>query len=430
MAEHVVIVGGGFGGLYAAKRLSKSSVHLTLVDRHNFHLFQPLLYQVATGGLSPANIASPLRTILSPKTEILLAEVVNIDVTRHRLILKEGELTYDTLIVAAGATHSYFGHDEWEQDAPPLKSIDDATTMRAKVFSAFEAAEREQEPQAKAAWQTFVVVGGGPTGVELAGALGEVTRFTLRHNFQHIDPSSARIILVENEDQILSEYPKDLQQQARKALTKLGITIQTGGKVADIKAGYVAIKEKDQDRQIATHTVLWAAGVRAVPLGRIIADAAGAEVDKQGRIKVQPDLTLPNHPEIFVIGDLADFTHQTGKSLPGVAQVAIQQGKYVADLISRRQKGERLPPFHYRDLGSMTTIGRASAVANIGPVHLHGYIGWLVWLFVHLINLIAFQNRMLVMFQLGYAYFTRNRSARRIIEPENAVAAPKVQMPD
>lgn len=414
--HHVVIVGGGFGGLYAAKSLAKAPVRVTLVDRRNFHLFQPLLYQVATGALSPANIAAPLRGILSrnKNTEVLLAEVTGIDAANRRLTLSDGELDYDSLIVATGATHAYFGHDDWEADAPGLKTIEDATSIRAEILRAFENAERETDPAKIREWLRILVIGGGATGVELAGAIAEISRHTLRNNFRHIDPTSAEVLLIEGADRVLPPYPVDLSAEALKTLEDMGVTVLLKALVTDVKPGVVTYTQGDSTFELRSHTVLWAAGVQASPLGRIVASDVGAEVDRAGRVVVGPDLTLPGHPEIFVIGDLASFSHQGGKPLPGVAQVAIQEGKYAARTIESRLNGRRRRPFVYKDLGNMATIGRAAAVADLGRVHLHGLLGWLGWLFIHVINLIEFENRMLVLVQWAWSYFTRNRAARLI----------------
>ena len=424
--HHVVIVGGGFGGLHAAKKLAKANVQLTLVDRRNFHLFQPLLYQVATGALSPANIATPIRAILrrDRNTRVLLAEVMGINPSSRELILSDDRIPYDTLIVATGVTHAYFGHDGWANCAPGLKTIEDATAIRAQVLTAFENAERETDPKKSREWLTFVIIGGGPTGVEMAGALAEIAHYTLRGNFRNIDPAQARILLIEGTDRILPTYPLDLSAQAATALTRMGVTTMTSAMVTDVQPLVVTLRRGEATEAIHARTILWAAGVQASPLGRLLAETTGAELDRAGRVIVQPDLSLPGHPEIFVIGDLANFSHQTGKPLPGVAQVAIQQGLYVARLIEARLNGKTLPPFHYKDLGNMATIGRAVAVADFGRVHLHGFLGWLAWVFIHIINLIEFENRQLVMLQWAWSYVTRNRAAR-LITGEEALPNPE-----
>jgi NADH:ubiquinone reductase (H+-translocating) len=415
-AHKVVIIGGGFGGLTAAQSLKNASVQVTLVDRCNYHLFQPLLYQVATGSLSPANVAGPLRQVLRKQknTQVLLGEAVHIDAANRRVLLSDGALDYDTLIVATGATHSYFGHDEWEQFAPGLKNLDDATAMRGRILLAFEAAEREHDPEKLRAWMTFVIVGGGPTGAELAGALGEIAHDTLRHDFRAIDPSQTRIILVEGTDRALPSYPPKLSQAAQKMLQRLGVTVRTGAMVTDIRAHGVTIRVGDHDEIIPTRTVLWAAGVLASPLGVILSQEAGAKLDRAQRVIVEPDMSIAGHPEIFVIGDLSNYSHQTGNPLPGVAQPAIQQGHYVAKLIRARLRGQKLPPFHYFDKGNLATIGRGAAVADLNWLRLSGWPAWLIWVFVHLLYIIQFQNRVLVMLQWAWLYLTFSRSARLI----------------
>jgi NADH dehydrogenase len=412
----VLIIGGGFGGLSAALKLKRAPVEVTLVDRCNYHLFQPLLYQVATGSLSPANVAGPLRQVLRKQknTKVLLGEAIHIDAARRRVILSDGYLDYDTLIVATGATHQYFGHDEWAEFAPGLKNIDDATAMRGRILLAFEAAEREQNQEKLRAWMTFVIVGAGPTGAELAGALGEIAHDTLLHDFRDIDPTQTRIILVEGTDRPLPTYPPRLSEAARKMLTRLGVTVRTGAMVTDVRADGVTIREGDHTEEIPTRTILWAAGVLASPLGRILGEEAGATLDRAGRVVVEPDMTIAAHPEIFVIGDLSNFSHQTGKPLPGVAQPAMQQGEYVAKLIQARLRGKKLPPFRYFDKGNLATIGRGAAVADLNWMQLSGWPAWLIWVFIHLVYIIQFQNRVLVMMQWAWLYITFDRSARLI----------------
>jgi NADH dehydrogenase len=414
--HRVVIVGGGFAGLTAAQKLRKAPVHVTLIDRCNYHLFQPLLYQVATGSLSPANIAAPLRNILKRQknTQVLLAEVIGVDTVNRRVVLSDGSVDYDTLIVATGASHQYFGHDNWEKFAPGLKTIEDATHMRRRILLAFEAAEREPDPQKVRSWMTFVIVGGGPTGVELAGALGEIANDTLRNDFRNINPSEARIILVEGTDRILPPYPPSLSESAKKMVEHLGVTVRTGALVTDVKEESVTIREGDKVEEIPTRTILWAAGVLGSPLGRIVAEATGAQLDKAGRVVVQPDLTVSGHPEIFVLGDLANFSHQTGKPLPGVAQPAIQEGRYVGDAIARRLRGAPIQPFHYKDRGNLATIGRAAAVADLNWLRLSGIPAWLIWIFIHLANIVQFQSRLLVLLQWAWLYISYDRSARLI----------------
>jgi NADH dehydrogenase len=415
-SHKVVIIGGGFGGLTLARCLKNTPVDVTLLDRVNYHLFQPLLYQVATGSLSPANIAAPLRQVLRKQqnTTVLLAEATDIDVQNRYVILKDGKIPYDTLVVASGSSHQYFGHDEWEKSAPGLKTVEDATDMRSRILLAFEAAERESDPEKRRAWLTFVIVGGGPTGVELAGALGEIANDTLRHDFRDIDPSTSQIILVEGTERILPTYPPNLSEAACKMVERLGVTVRTGAFVVDVQPESVSIRTGDRTEKIETRTILWAAGVLASPLGRTLAKEAGAPIDKASRIIVQPDMTVPGHPEIFVIGDLANFSHQGGKPLPGVAQPAIQQGRYVAKVIQNRLKNESTEPFQYTYRGNLAVIGRGAAVADLVRFRLAGWPAWLIWIFVHLMNIVQFQNRLLVFLQWAWLYLSYDRSARLI----------------
>jgi len=416
-AHRVAIIGGGFGGLYAAKSLGRAPVALTLIDRRNFHLFQPLLYQVATGGLSPGEIASPLRHVLRRhrNTEVVMGEAVDLDAEKRRVILRNGEVPYDDLIVATGATHDYFGHDSWKPLAPGLKTVEDATAIRSRLLAAFEHAEQEPDAQERHAWLTFVIVGGGPTGVELAGALGEIANDTLRHDFRHINPAEARILLIEGEERVLPGFPADLSRKAERQLLALCVRPVTRARVTDIDEGGVTVKEDGAEKRIPARTVLWAAGVRASKLGRVLAERAGATIDRVGRVVVLPDLTISGHPEIHVIGDLASFTHQGGKPLAGVAQVAMQEGRYVAEAIRRKAAGRPAAgPFRYFDKGSLATIGRNKAVAEFGKLHVSGFFAWFVWVFVHLMYLVEFENRLLVLVEWVYNYITRNRGARLI----------------
>lgn len=418
MAEtnKVVIIGGGFAGMYAALSLRRIPADITLIDRRNFHLFQPLLYQVATGALSPADIAVPLRGVLrrQKRTHVKLAEAVDIDIDNRKVILSDGEIGYDTLIVATGAGNHYFGRDHWEQMAPGLKTIEEATDIRRRILLAFEAAERAEDDETMRRWLNFVVVGGGATGVELAGALGEISRDTLRQDFRKINPADAKILLIESNERILMAYPPSLSAKARRTLEKLGVTVRTKSIVSDIQPDFVIIRSDNVDEKIPTHTVLWAAGIKASPLGKILSDKAGATIDRAGRVEVLPDLTVPGHPEIIVIGDLSSFSHQNGKPLPGLAPVAMQQGHYAAMLIKARLQGKSLMPFRYRDYGSMATIGKKNAVADIGPLHIAGFLGWVAWLFIHLMYIVEFENRILVIVQWAWNYFTGNRAARLI----------------
>ena len=406
---HVVIAGGGFAGLYAARALRGAPVRITLLDRHNYHLFQPLLYQVATAALNPSDIAAPIRSILRHQrnVSVLLGEATSIDVSRKAVILKDGaELSYDYLIVATGATHSYFSHPEWEPDAPGLKSIDDALEIRRRVLTAFESAEREENEEARNALMTFVIVGAGPTGAELAGALSEIARQTMLRDFRHINPSSARIILVEGKDRVLPTYPPSLSKKAQRQLEHLGVEVITNAVVTSLNDREVCIG----DKTIPTRTVLWAAGVKASPL----AASLGAPLDRAGRVLVNPDLTIPGHPEVFVAGDLAAVDN-----VPGVAPAAIQEGNHTADNIERAVAGKPLRPFHYFDKGSLATIGRAAAVADLRGLKLSGFIAWMAWLTIHIFFLIGFRNRFLVITQWAWAYVTYQRGARLITgDPE------------
>jgi NADH dehydrogenase len=419
--HRVVIIGGGFGGLYAAKALRRLPVDLTVIDRRNYHLFQPLLYQVATGALSPGEIASPIRHVLYKQrnTRVLMGEVDDIDPAGKEVVLRNGDhVPYDTLFVATGATHYYFGHPEWEQYAPGLKSIEDATEMRGKILRAFERAEMEHDPEKRRAWLTFVVVGAGPTGVELAGALGEIANDTLKHDFRSINPREARIFLVEGEDRVLPPFPADLSHHAERSLLKLNVQVRVKARVTSLDGNGVVVSCGGKDETFPAKTVLWAAGVHASPLGQVLHDRAGAPLDKAGRVVVNPDLSIPGHPEILVIGDLASFSHQTGAPLPGVAQVAMQMGGYAAKLTRARLEGGTLAPFHYFDKGNLAAIGRAAAVAQLGKVHLWGWVAWLIWLFVHITYLIGFDNRLVVMMEWAYNYLTFNRGARLITGQE------------
>lgn len=414
--HRVVLVGAGFGGLYAAQALKRAPVDLTVIDRRNFHLFQPLLYQVATGGLSPGEIASPVRHVLSRQrnARVWMAEVRDIDVERRRVCLDDGEAPYDTLILATGSHHHYFGHHDWAPLAPGLKTIEDATEIRRRILLAFECAEREPDAAERRAWLTFAIVGAGPTGVELAGALGEIANDTLRHDFRSINPAEATILLVEGADRVLPSFPPDLSAAAERALSDLGVRARTRSTVTGLDRAGVTVRTGDSVERIPAKTVLWAAGVEASELGKIVSQRTGAPLDRAGRVIVEPDLTVPGHPEIFVIGDLAHFSHQTGQPLPGVAPVAMAQGRYVARAIRARLRGETAPPFHYFDKGTLATIGRNKAVAAFGRLHISGPIAWFAWLFVHLMYLVEFDNRLLVLIEWVYDYITRNRGARLI----------------
>jgi len=396
--------------LNAARALSHSPVQVTLLDRRNHHVFQPLLYQVAGAALSPGEIASPIRWILRRQrnVEVLLATVERVDAARRTLVLTDGEISYDFLILAPGATHAYFGHDDWQVAAPGLKTLEDALEIRRRVLLAYERAERENDPVKRQALLTFVVIGGGPTGVELAGALAEMSRQSLGRDFRHFDPSTARVILIEAGPAILTTFPERLREAARKDLTRIGVDVRLGKPVTQVAQGCVAM----EGEIIRADTVLWAAGVAASPLGVTL----GVPMDRVGRVLIQPDLTVPGHPEIFVIGDLASLNGADGKPLPGVAQVAIQMGRHAARNIGRALDAKPYEPFAYRNLGNMATIGRASAIADFGWLRLNGYIAWLAWLFVHLVNLIGFRNRLVVLVQWAWAYFTYQRAIRLITD--------------
>jgi NADH dehydrogenase len=412
----VVIVGGGFGGLNVAKGLKRAPVAVTLIDRRNFHLFQPLLYQVATGGLSPANIAAPLRWVLSSQAncEVALAEVVGFDLDDKRVITDQEDFCYDFLVVAAGSRHSYFGKDDWARLAPGLKTIEDATAIRRRIYQAFEHAEFNHDPDERRALLNFAIVGGGPTGVELAGALAEIAREALKYDFRHINPADARIMLIEAGARVLEAYPEDLSAKAQASLERLGVTVRSKARVTAITPEDVELTSSTGVERWPTRTVLWAAGVIASPLAKALAAGSCAALDRAGRIVVEWDLSLPGRPEVFVIGDMASYTHQGDKPLPGVAQVAIQQGRFVAKLINSRVRGKTPPKFHYRDLGSLATIGRSSAVAEIGKLHVSGLVAWWLWLFVHLMHIVNFRNRLLVFIQWAWNYFTHDRAARLI----------------
>ncbi len=409
---HVVIIGGGFGGLNAAKALRKAPVRVTVVDKRNFHLFQPLLYQVATASLSPSDIAYPIRAILRKQSNVtvLLDEVTGIDIDRQAVTLGEGTLSYDFLVVAAGSQGTWFGHDEWAPHAPGLKSMEEALDIRQRVFSAFESAEREMDPVRRAALLTFVVVGGGPTGVELAGSLAEISRQTLRENFRTFDPATARIVLVEGGDVLLRGYPNRLSRAAQRSLERLGVEVRTNARVTSIDGDTVTLG----DETIETKTVLWGAGVTGQPIGASL----GVELVSGNRVPVMPSLALSGHPNVYVVGDLAAMDDGKGGYLPGVAQVAMQGGKHAAKNILRTLNGGSPKPFHYFDKGTMATIGWNRAVADIGPVHLSGFPAWFIWATIHIAFLVGYRSRFSVMWQWSWAYLTRNRSSRLIIGNE------------
>ena len=422
--HRVVIIGGGFGGLNAAKALRNAPVKVTLIDKRNLHLFQPLLYQVATGGLSPADIASPIRAILrkNKNTRTIMAEVRDIDIESQKVFMDDNRVAdYDSLIVAAGSRNHYFGHDDWSRFAPGLKTIEEALEIRRRILSAFEKAELAEDDNTRRQLLTFVIVGGGPTGVELAGTVGEITRYTISREYRSFDPKTARIILVEGQNRILPAFDQKLSAIATKSLEELGVEVLSGSTVTSIDRNSITLIVNDKTETIESDTVLWAAGVKASALGRIIAKNNLSCLDSSDRVIVDNQLSLPGHANVFVIGDLANYSHQTGQPLPGLAPVAMQQGKYVAKLIKARLKNKTVQPFRYVDKGNLATIGRSRAVGQIGNLKVSGLFAWLIWLFVHLMYLVGFENRLLVFIQWAWNYFTWNRSARIIT---NVTATP------
>jgi NADH:ubiquinone reductase (H+-translocating) len=414
----VVIIGGGFGGLSAAQHLNSDLVDVTLIDRRNYHLFQPLLYQVATGSLSPGEIASPLRGILGQQknTRVWLGTAVDVDTDSKQVFLADGTVVpYDSLIVAAGSQTSYFGRNEWQEWAPGMKSIEEATIIRHKILYAFEVAERISDPEQRRAWLTFVIVGAGPTGVELSGAIAEIARQTLKNDFRSIKPEEAQIILLDGAPRVLMSFPEDLSKKASRSLAQLGVQLKCGAMVKQVGEDGLTIESDSRIDSIAAKTVVWAGGITASPLGKILASRTHTDTDQGGRVKVNPDLTIPNHPDIYVIGDLASAMDRKGKPLPGLAQVAMQGGAYAAKAILRRAKGQsEPPPFHYFDKGSLAVIGRAAAVADVFGAHLSGFVAWLVWAFIHLMYLVSFQSRVLVFIQWAIQNLTFSRGARLI----------------
>lgn len=406
--KRLIVVGSGFGGLRCARRLSRSGVRVTLIDRTNHHTFQPLLYQVATAGISPGEIAAPIRWIMRgrPNVEVLLGEVQDFDLTRRIVKLSDEDIPYDYLVVAAGASHAYFGHDDWEPYAPGLKTIEDALEIRRRVLLAFELAERQAQEGEGHVPLNFVVVGGGPTGVELAGTLAEISRQVLSKEFRSIDPRTSRIILLEGGPRVLPAYPEDLSRSAEDQLKRLGVEVQTSAMVTSVEPAAVLVG----DTRIPSVVTLWAAGVAASPLGKKL----GAPTDRAGRVLVNPDLSIPGHPEVFVVGDLASLKDKNGKPLPGLAPVAMQEGVWAAENIERDLHGEPRKDFHYSDKGTLATIGRAAAVADFGRIHISGFVAWLSWLFIHIFFLIGFRNRIIVLIQWAWSYLTYERGARLI----------------
>jgi NADH dehydrogenase len=427
-ARHrVVIIGGGFAGVRAAQALKHAPVQVTLLDKRNYHLFQPLLYQVATGGLSPGEIAAPLRSIFARQknVEVLMSCVHGFNLEKQEVLTTSGPVPYDTLIVAAGAKATYFGKDQWKTAAPPLKSIEDATLLRARIFEAFEEAEKTNDPEARRAWLTFLIVGGGPTGVELAGALGEIANDTLKHDFRSIKPEEARILILDAGSRILAGFSEKLSRSAERQLIELGVRCRTNVRVRDIRPDGVTMQTSEGEVFLPSRTVLWAAGVAGSPLAESLTKAADLPIAKGGRIAVEADCSVPGHPEIFVLGDLAYFDHEpdgtrSGKPLPGVCQVAMQMGDYVGKLIQQRLAGRantKPRPFRYFDKGNMAVIGRHRAIAQVGPFGFSGYLAWLLWVFIHVLYLVSFENRLVVAVRWAFAYFTFNRGARLITKP-------------
>ncbi len=419
--HRVLVLGGGFGGLVAVQTLKHANAQVTLIDKRNFHLFQPLLYQVATGSLSPGEIAAPLRSVLSRQknTEVLLGKAADIDPVAKQVTLEDGAVfPYDSLIVATGSETSYYGKDQWRDDAPSLKTIEEATAIRHKILAAFEHAERSATEAEARAWLTFVIVGAGPTGMELAGALAEIANETLRHDFRRIRPEESRILLLEGGPRVLPTYPEDLSTKAEKLVTNLGVEVRKNAFVTDVDQHGVSYKHGDAQQRLDAKTILWTGGVTATPFGHVLAKRTGTETDKSGKLKVLPDLTLPNFPNIFVVGDLALVVDKAGQPVPGVAQPAIQEGRYAARVILARLKGQPAPlPFHYFNKGDMAVIGRAAAVANIFGIHISGLLAWLSWLFIHLMYIVEFQSRVQVFIQWGFEYLTFSRGARIITGP-------------
>jgi NADH dehydrogenase len=433
-AHRVVIVGGGFGGLQATRGLRGAPVEITLIDRRNFHLFQPLTYQIATGALSPGEVAYPLRAVFkrNRNVRVLLAEVARFDLERREVVLRSvaglpapEPVPYDTLIVAGGSHYSYFGHDEWSAHAAEVKSLESALTVRCRILAAFEAAELERDPGRRGEWLTFAVIGAGPTGVEMAGQIAELARNTLRSDFSTADPRSARILLIEAADRVLTAFPPSLSAKAERSLRKLGVTPVLGSTVVDVdETGVTIANADDATRRMPARTIVWAAGVTASGLASELAELTGAEQDRAGRVTVEPDLTLPGHPEVFAVGDMVRVRGRDGSAItfPGVAPVAMQQGRYAARAVRARLQGRTAPPFWYRDKGNLATIGRAAAVADIKGVKLSGFLAWITWLVVHLFYLVGFQNRLLVLIRWSISFATRGRGARLITDPTDAEA--------
>lgn len=428
---HIVIVGGGFGGLYCAKKLANQNVRVTLIDKRNFHLFQPLLYQVATGGLSAGDIASPLRFVFknAANVQTLMDEVKDIDTENQRVICNGHTLEYDHLVIAAGSKYNYFGNDQWEEKAPGLKTIEDALNIRHLVFRAFEMAEQADTEEERDAWMTFVIVGAGPTGVELAGALGELAHMTLNKDFHQLDTRRTKILLVEGMDRVLPVYSEPLSAEAKKSLEKLGVTVQTGTFVTDISEQQVTLKQGDTEQTLRSKTIVWAAGIQASPLANLLAEKTGAEQDRAGRILVNKDFTAGHKNNVYVVGDMISYMQENGKPVPGVAPAAIQAGQYVAQKLLADLKGQSIKPFAYDDKGSLSVIGKNAAVGTIGKKPVTGFMAWLVWLLVHVSYLVGFDNKLMVMLQWCWTYFTRSKSVR-LITPQHIVGSTRLDRKD
>ncbi len=426
LAKHrVVIIGGGFGGLHTGKALNRPDLEVTILDRRNYHLFQPLLYQVATGGLSPGEIAAPLRAIfeMQKNLRVLMSEAQGFNLERKVVLSDMGELPYDTLVLAAGARASYFGNDQWRTIAPSLKNIEDATKLRAKILTAFEEAEKEQDADRRRALLTFLIVGGGPTGVELAGALSEIANDALKEDFRSFDPEDARILILDAGPRILGAFSEKLSKSAERQLIEVNVRCRSGVKVLEVTAEGASVMANGQQEFIPARTVIWAAGVTGSPLGAALAKEAKVELARGGKLNVEPDCSLPGHPEIFVIGDLANFQHGLERPLPGVCQTAMQMGDYVGDLILKRIDGKSKPAFEYWDKGNMAVIGRRRAVAQIGKLEFSGYFAWLMWAFIHVLYLVNFQSRIIVAIRWGFDYFSFNRGARLITRQDPPAAS-------
>jgi len=412
--HHVVIIGGGFAGLKAARTLRDAPIRITLIDRRNFHLFQPLLYQVATGDLSAANIAAPIRTILrnQKNVKVLMGDVTGFDTSSKKILLVDSEINYDTLIVAAGSDHHYYGNDHWRENAPGLKYLEDAFEIRNRIVNAFESAENETDSEIQSNWMSFVVIGGGSTGVELAGSLADIATDTLKLEYDQIDPTCWKITLVEGLDRILSQYPEELSKQATASLESRGVKVLTGSMVSDISSDGITLAKGDTNDFIPSKTVIWAAGIKASPLGKTLSDATGAELDKMGRVIVGENLTIPGHQNIFVLGDLARVEDKSGKPLPGLAPVAIQEGQYAAQCIKNNIQGIPTEPFKYHNRGMMSILGRQEAIAMLGGSTYSGVTAWLLWLFVHLMFIVQFGNKLLILLQWAWEYISKDHHAR------------------